>query len=181
MAATALISSRRRKRGDAPVSWDSNGLRRVQSRRSPGKCQSGGSTTTDSFRILHRDGLFVRYRQSRTYSANETKIAHTKKLDMRTKKPTTDENDLRALDRLAHCVTPPKLRPMTPQQRMRWEAADPSYFPRRCDSGWISGSKVRTIHRDKLIAPRFNENCRLRFPCPISISRRNGNTKHSAN
>lgn len=124
MAATALISSRRRMRGDAPVSWDSNGLRRVQSRRSPGKCQSGGSTTTDSFRILHRDGLFVRYRQSRTYSANETKTAQTKKFDMRTKKPTTDENDFKALDRLAHCVTRAKLRPMTVQHRLRWGAAE---------------------------------------------------------
>jgi hypothetical protein len=35
----------------------------------------------------------------------------------------TDENDLAALDRLAHGITPEKLRPLTPEQRRRWEAA----------------------------------------------------------
>jgi hypothetical protein len=35
----------------------------------------------------------------------------------------TDESDLKALDRLAAGVTPEKLRPLTPAQRGRWEAA----------------------------------------------------------
>ncbi len=35
----------------------------------------------------------------------------------------TDENDLAALDKLAASITPQKLRPLTPAQRGRWEAA----------------------------------------------------------
>jgi hypothetical protein len=34
----------------------------------------------------------------------------------------TDENDFEALDRLARSITPEKLRPLTPEQRRRWEA-----------------------------------------------------------
>ena len=39
------------------------------------------------------------------------------------KKTNTDENDFEALDRLAHSITPEKLRPLTPERRGRWEAA----------------------------------------------------------
>jgi hypothetical protein len=39
------------------------------------------------------------------------------------KKTTTDENDFEALDRLARSITPEKLRPLTPGQRRRWQAA----------------------------------------------------------
>ena len=42
---------------------------------------------------------------------------------MKNKKTTTDENDFEALERLAKAITPEKLRPMTPEQRGRWEAA----------------------------------------------------------
>lgn len=35
----------------------------------------------------------------------------------------TDENDFEALDRLARSITPEKLRPLTPEQRRRWESA----------------------------------------------------------
>ena len=42
---------------------------------------------------------------------------------MTAKKATTDENDFEALDRLARTITPEKLRPLTPGQRRRWEAA----------------------------------------------------------
>ncbi|HZK82266.1 MAG TPA: ribbon-helix-helix protein, CopG family [Humisphaera sp.] len=42
---------------------------------------------------------------------------------MNEKQPKTDENDFEALDRLARGITPEKLRPLTPQQRRRWEAA----------------------------------------------------------
>jgi hypothetical protein len=42
---------------------------------------------------------------------------------MATKKTKTDENDFDALDRLARGITPDKLRPLTPGQRRRWEAA----------------------------------------------------------
>jgi hypothetical protein len=42
---------------------------------------------------------------------------------MATKKTKTDENDFDALDRLARGITPEKLRPLTPGQRRRWEAA----------------------------------------------------------
>jgi hypothetical protein len=41
---------------------------------------------------------------------------------MKAKKSKTDENDFEALDRLARSVTPDKLRPLTPEQRSRWEA-----------------------------------------------------------
>jgi hypothetical protein len=39
------------------------------------------------------------------------------------KPKTTEENDFNALDRLAHGITPQKLRPLTPEQRQRWESA----------------------------------------------------------
>lgn len=42
---------------------------------------------------------------------------------MASKKSKTDENDFEALDRLAHSITPEKLRPLTPKQRRQWEAA----------------------------------------------------------
>lgn len=42
---------------------------------------------------------------------------------MKPKKVKTDENDFKALDRLAHGIAPEKLRPLTPAQRVRWEAA----------------------------------------------------------
>jgi hypothetical protein len=48
---------------------------------------------------------------------------------MATKKKKTDENDFEALDRLARGITLEKLRPLTAQQRRRWEAA------RRCGRG----------------------------------------------
>lgn len=35
----------------------------------------------------------------------------------------TDENDFEALDKLAHSITPEKLRPLSPEMRRRWEAA----------------------------------------------------------
>jgi len=35
----------------------------------------------------------------------------------------TDENDFEALDRLAHGITPEKLRPLTSEQQTRWQAA----------------------------------------------------------
>lgn len=38
------------------------------------------------------------------------------------KKPTTDENDFEALDRLAHSITLENTRPLTAEQRRRWEA-----------------------------------------------------------
>lgn len=41
---------------------------------------------------------------------------------MRIKKTKTDENDFEALDRLARSIMPEKLRPLTPEQRRRWEA-----------------------------------------------------------
>jgi hypothetical protein len=44
-------------------------------------------------------------------------------MNMAVKKNKTDENDFEALDRLAHGVTPEKLRPMTPRQRETWKAA----------------------------------------------------------
>lgn len=39
------------------------------------------------------------------------------------KKKKTDENDFDKLDKLARGITPAKLRPLTPEQRRRWEAA----------------------------------------------------------
>jgi hypothetical protein len=39
------------------------------------------------------------------------------------KPKTTEENDFNALERLARGVTPRKLRPLTPEQRKRWENA----------------------------------------------------------
>jgi hypothetical protein len=42
---------------------------------------------------------------------------------MSKKKTKTDENDFDALERLAQSVTPAKLRPLTPEQQGRWEAA----------------------------------------------------------
>ncbi len=42
---------------------------------------------------------------------------------MASRKSKTDENDFEALDRLARSITPEKLRPLTPEQRRRWEAA----------------------------------------------------------
>lgn len=39
------------------------------------------------------------------------------------KKTMTDEGDFDALDRLARGITPDKLRPLTPEERGRWEAA----------------------------------------------------------
>jgi hypothetical protein len=39
---------------------------------------------------------------------------------MKSKK--TDENDFEALDRLAHSITPKKLRPLASEQRRRWES-----------------------------------------------------------
>lgn len=41
----------------------------------------------------------------------------------KTQKTTTNENDFEALDRLAQNITPDVLRPLTPEQRGRWEAA----------------------------------------------------------
>jgi hypothetical protein len=35
----------------------------------------------------------------------------------------TNENDFQALDRTARSITPDKLRPLTPAQRVRWESA----------------------------------------------------------
>jgi hypothetical protein len=42
---------------------------------------------------------------------------------MNAKKTQTNENDFAALERLARSITPQKLRPLTPAQRGRWEAA----------------------------------------------------------
>ncbi len=42
---------------------------------------------------------------------------------MRTKKSQTAENDFQAMERLAQSITPSRLRPLTPEQRRRWEAA----------------------------------------------------------
>src|SRR5687767_15556590 len=42
---------------------------------------------------------------------------------MGAKRSTTDENDFESLDRLARGITPEKLRPLTPAQRRRWDAA----------------------------------------------------------
>lgn len=42
---------------------------------------------------------------------------------MKPKSPKTDENDFQALDRLARRITPETLRPLTAEQRRRWEAA----------------------------------------------------------
>jgi hypothetical protein len=42
---------------------------------------------------------------------------------MNVKKRKTDENDFDAMDRLARDITPEKLRPLTPEQRHRWDAA----------------------------------------------------------
>jgi hypothetical protein len=42
---------------------------------------------------------------------------------MKAKKTKTDENNFEALDRLARSVAPERLRPLTPEQRGRWEAA----------------------------------------------------------
>jgi len=39
------------------------------------------------------------------------------------KKIKTDENDFDALERLAQSITPDKLRPLSPRQRVRWQAA----------------------------------------------------------
>lgn len=41
---------------------------------------------------------------------------------MENRKTKTDENDFEALDRLARGITPAALRPLTPEQRDRWEA-----------------------------------------------------------
>ena len=51
-------------------------------------------------------------------------------------KKTTDENDLRALDRLAHSVTLDNLHPLTPGQRSRWETAKRAGR----ESAWNQGS-----------------------------------------
>ncbi len=42
---------------------------------------------------------------------------------MKAKQARTNENDFAAMDRLARSITPNKLRPLTAQQRGRWEAA----------------------------------------------------------
>jgi hypothetical protein len=42
---------------------------------------------------------------------------------MDAKKKKTDENDFDGLERLARGITPDKLRPLTPEQRRRWETA----------------------------------------------------------
>jgi hypothetical protein len=42
---------------------------------------------------------------------------------MNPKKPKTDENDFKALDRLARKITPDQLRPLTPAQQSQWDAA----------------------------------------------------------
>ena len=42
---------------------------------------------------------------------------------MNAKKTQTNENDFAALERLARSITPQKLRPLTPAQQGRWEAA----------------------------------------------------------
>jgi hypothetical protein len=42
---------------------------------------------------------------------------------MKAKQTKTNQNDFAALDRLAHSITPEKLRPLTAEQRGRWEAA----------------------------------------------------------
>jgi hypothetical protein len=42
---------------------------------------------------------------------------------MRGRKKKTDENDFEALERLAHSITPEKLRPLTSEQRRQWEGA----------------------------------------------------------
>ncbi len=39
------------------------------------------------------------------------------------KKPTTDENDFEALDRLAHSITLENTRPLNKRERERWEVA----------------------------------------------------------
>ncbi len=39
------------------------------------------------------------------------------------KKPTTDENDFEALDRLAHSITLENTRPLNKSERERWERA----------------------------------------------------------
>jgi hypothetical protein len=42
-----------------------------------------------------------------------------------------DENDFEALDKLAHSITPEKLRPLTPAERRRWEEAKRAGRPRK--------------------------------------------------
>jgi hypothetical protein len=42
---------------------------------------------------------------------------------MAVKKTKTDEADFQALDRLAHRITPEQLRPLSPRQQRRWDAA----------------------------------------------------------
>jgi hypothetical protein len=42
---------------------------------------------------------------------------------MNAKKLKTDENDFKALDRMARNVTPDQLRPLTPAQQEQWNAA----------------------------------------------------------
>ena len=42
---------------------------------------------------------------------------------MKAKSSKTNENDFEALDRLARGITPEKLKPLTADQRRRWEAA----------------------------------------------------------
>ena len=39
------------------------------------------------------------------------------------KQKKTNQNDFDALDRLARGITPEKLRPLTPEQRRRWQSA----------------------------------------------------------
>ena len=53
---------------------------------------------------------------------------------MATKKK-IEEDDFEALDRLARSVTLEKLRPLSPEQRRRWEAANAGVRGRRRDEG----------------------------------------------
>jgi len=43
-------------------------------------------------------------------------------MTMAAKKVKTDENDFEAMERLARSITPETMRPLTPQQRKRWES-----------------------------------------------------------
>ena len=49
--------------------------------------------------------------------------SQTSEIRMAAKKTKTNENDFDAMDRLAHSITPRKLRPLTPKQKVQWEAA----------------------------------------------------------
>lgn len=63
---------------------------------------------------------------------------------MAAKKLTTDENDFEALERLARRITLEKLRPLTPEQRRRWEAAKRAR-PGKADGKAPGGRGVPTL------------------------------------